>query len=91
MMKLIDVKRRYDFGHELIISLFKGKTYSALQLSLDWNDCSSWPYFQMSSGMGRAFSFLLSIGPFGISFDIAGYTWPEDYMDRIYNNNEETN
>ena len=46
---------------------------------------------QMSSGMGRAFSFLLSIGPFGISFDIAGYTWPEDYMDRIYGNNEETN
>ena len=86
-MKLIEFKHQYDFGHEVIISLFKGKKYSVLQLSLDWNDYGGWPYLQISSGMGRAFSFLLSIGRFGISFDIAGYTWPDSYM--IHNEDEE--
>lgn len=81
-MKVIEFQRKYDFGHELIISLLKGKKYSAFQLSLDWYDYgASWPYFQMSSGMGRVFSFLFSIWRFGISFDIAGYTWPGDYLE----------
>jgi hypothetical protein len=87
-MTLIDIKHKYDFGHELIFSLLKGKTYSAFQLSLDWNDCGGWPYLQMSAGMGRAFSFLLSIGRFGISFDIIGYTWPDSHM--VYDEDEET-
>lgn len=86
-MKIINFKHRYDFGHELVISLFKGRKYSVFQLSLDWNDYGGWPYLQISSGMGRALSFLLSVGRFGISFDIAGYTWPDSHM--IYDEDEE--
>lgn len=87
-MKLIDFKSKYDFGHEVIISLLKGEKYSVLQLSLDWNDYGGCPYLQISSGMGRVFSFLLSMGRFGISFDIAGYTWPDSHM--VYDGDEET-
>ena len=87
-MKLIDFKSKYDFGHEVIISLLKGEKYSVLQLSLDWNDYGGCPYLQISSGMGRVFSFLLSVGRFGISFDIAGYTWPDSHM--VYDGDEET-
>ncbi len=86
MMTLIDIKHKYDFGHELILSLLKGRKYSAFQLSLDWNDYGGWPYLQMSAGMGRAFSFLLSVGRLGISFDIAGYTWPDSHM--VYDDEE---
>lgn len=86
-MKLIDFKSKYDFGHEVIISLLKGEKYSVLQLSLDWNDYGGCPYLQISSGMGRVFSFLLSVGRFGISFDIAGYTWPDSHM--VYDEDEE--
>lgn len=78
-MKLIEFKRKYDFGHEFVFCILRRREWALFQLSLDFNDYGGWPYFQLSSGMGRAICFLLTIWRLGVSFDIAGYAWPDFY------------
>jgi hypothetical protein len=79
-MKLVDWYTREDFGKELIITLLKTKSYSFIQLSLDWNDYGGGPYFQLCSGNHRLLDIIFTIGRFGIALEILGPTWNRNYI-----------
>lgn len=76
--KIIQFKVREDYGKEFYLSLFVGESYSLLQVEVDFGEYGKWvelPYLQISMGYGRLFSFLLTIGKIGLSFDILGRNW----------------
>jgi hypothetical protein len=82
-MRLINFGIREDYGKEFYFTLLSTKHYSLFQIEFDICEYSSWtdlPYLQISSGYGKLFSFLFSIGKLGISFDILGRNWSDrDY------------
>lgn len=74
-MKLIDFSSNNSYGKEYNFYFLKGEKISFLQISLGWYEEEISCYFQMSSGFGRLFSFLLCLGKLSISFDLIGPTW----------------
>ena len=83
-MKLIQFKYREDFGHEWYVQILnirpKKYQWSLLQFSVSWNDFSSWPYLQITSGSSGLLSILLWAYKFGFDIDILSRTWNWDYL-----------
>lgn len=90
-MKLLQFNKRHDFGHDWYVQIVNiGRNFpkflkhkSLIQISITWDDCPSWPYFQMSSGSGVLFSFVIWLYRFGFSIDIMGRTWTWDHLKNI--------
>ena len=88
-MKLIQIKHRYDFGHDLYVQvlstgkhlpkLFKNR--SLVQLSVSWNDYPSWPYVQISSGNNGLLSIIFWAYKFGFDVDVLSRTWNWNYLE----------
>ena len=74
-MNLFDLKKSKDYGTNLYFSFLKTKRYTALQLSLSYCDYPSWPYMQISMGMGKVFGIFFYFWKVGFDFDILGNTW----------------
>ena len=84
-MNLIQFKHRYDFGHEYYVQLFSIRPiksqWSLLQFSVSWNDFSSWPYLQITSGSSGLLSILFWAYKFGFDVGIIEHTWNWGAMD----------
>ena len=78
-MNLIQFKHRYDFGHEYYVQVVNIKRWSLFQFSVSWNDCSSWPYIQITSGSGTVLGILFWVYKFGFDIDVLSRTWNWDY------------
>lgn len=87
MKKIIKFNHRCDYGHDWYVQVLNLKGWSLLQASVSWNDCPSWPYFQIKSGMGNTFSFLFWVHRFGLDIDILSRTWNWDYLKDLEENN----
>lgn len=71
-----------DYGKDFYLSLFLTEQYSFLQVSFSFSEYPywiEWPYLQISMGYGKLFSFLLSFGKLGFTFDICGRNWGGNY------------
>ena len=80
-MNLVKFGVRNDYGAEFYFTLLSTKRYSLLQVAFDYGEYGSWiefPYLQISSGYGKLFSFLFSVGRLGFTFDIAGRNWRDE-------------
>ena len=82
-MNLIKVKHRYDFGHDWYVQILNIKRVSLLQVSISWNDYTSWPYLQIKSGTGDLLDVLFWVYKFGIDLTLIGRTWDWDYLDKL--------
>jgi hypothetical protein len=72
---------REDYGKEFYFTFLSTKNYSLLQVAFDigeYDKWIEWPYLQITMGYGRLFSFLLSVGKLGFTFDIAGRNWRDE-------------
>lgn len=74
-MKLFQLNSREDFGREYYFSFLTIKDYSLFQLSVDYNDYSSYPFIQITSGMGKLFSILASVWRFGFCLELLARNW----------------
>jgi hypothetical protein len=82
-MKLIQFGVRNDYGQEYYAAFLVSRRYSLLQIAFDIGEyCKllEWPYLSISMGYGRLFSFTVSIGRLGFSFDIFGRNWRDDFL-----------
>lgn len=90
-MKLINLKHRYDFGHDWYVQILNTgrhlprpfKNISLLQISISWNDFPSYPYLQIKSETGNVLDVLFWAYKFGIDVTILGITWNWDYLKDI--------
>ena len=90
-MRLINLKHRYDFGHDWYVQILNTgrhfprpfKNISLLQISISWNDFPSNPYLQIKSGTGDVLDVLFWAYKFGIDVTILGRTWNWDFMKEI--------
>ena len=82
-MKIISFKRREDYGIDLYVQILHTKRWALLQISISWNDYSSWPYLQIKSGSGSVFSLIFWIYRFGIDFGFLEHTWNWGFMDEL--------
>ena len=98
-MKLINLKYRYDFGHDWYIQILNTgrhfprpfKNISLLQISISWNDFPSSPYLQIKSGTGDVLDVLFWAHKFGIDVTILGRTWNWDFIkDMQWDDDDET-
>jgi len=82
-MKLIQIKHRYDFGHEWYVQILNTskhwpkllKERSVLQFSVSWCDYPSWPYIQITSGSNGLLGILFWAHKFGCDIDVLSRTW----------------
>jgi hypothetical protein len=74
-MKLFNFKHTEDWGHDYYAQVLSVKGWSLLQVSVSWNDCSSWPFIQIKSGSGSTLSILFWVYKFGLDVDILSRTW----------------
>jgi hypothetical protein len=98
-MKLINLKHRYDFGHDWYVQILNTgrhfprpfKNISLLQISISWNDIPSYPYLQIKSGTGDVLDVLFWVHKFGLDVTILGRTWNWDFMQDIqWDDDDET-
>ena len=97
-MKLINLKHRYDFGHDWYVQILNTgrhfprpfKNISLLQISISWNDFPSWPYLQIKSGTGDVLDVLFWVHKFGLDVTILGRTWNWDFIKDIQWDDDET-
>jgi hypothetical protein len=90
-MKLINLKHKYDFGHDWYVQILNTgrhfprfiRDYSLLQVSVSWNDYPSHPYLQITFGSNGIFSILFWAHRFGLDIDILSRTWRWDYLEEI--------
>lgn len=71
-MKLLKYTRKEDFGIEHAFHVLCFKNYALLQIFVGWDDYSSWPYFQFSSGHGRVFDILFYVHKFSMNIVFPG-------------------
>lgn len=81
--QLIELKHRYDFGHEYYIQLINIKRKSLLQVSVSWNDYPSSPYLQITMGSNGLLGILFWAYKFGFDIDFIGRTWNWDYLEKV--------
>lgn len=74
-MKLIEFKKRNDFGVELITRILSFGDYTVLQVSVSYSDYTSWPYLQVGIGMGKLFGMFFYVWKVGFDCDILGGDW----------------
>ena len=79
-MSLIELKHRYDFGHEVYIQIVNVKRWSLLQVSVSWNDHPSLPYLQITSGSNGLLGILFWAYKFGFDVDLLSRTWNWNYL-----------
>ena len=98
-MRLINLKHRYDFGHDWYVQILNTgrhlprpfKNISLLQISISWNDFPSYPYLQIKSGTGDVLDILFWVHKFGLDVTILGRTWNWDFMEDIqWDDDDET-
>jgi len=98
-MRLINLKHRYDFGHDWYVQILNTgrhfprpfKNISLLQISISWNDFSSYPYLQIKSGTGDVLDVLFWAYKFGLDVTILGRTWNWDFIKDIqWDDDDET-
>ena len=98
-MRLINLKHRYDFGHDWYVQILNTgrhfprpfKNISLLQISISWNDFPSYPYLQIKSGTGDVLDVLFWVHKFGLDVTILGRTWNWDYLKDIdWDDDDET-
>jgi len=82
-MKLINLKHKYDFGHDWYVQILNVKDWSLLQISVSWNDYPSHPYLQITFGSNGIFSILFWAYKFGLDIDILSRTWRWDYLEEV--------
>jgi hypothetical protein len=80
-MKLIDYAIREDFGKDFYFFFFKTEKYTLIQVSVGWYDYPSWPYCQISFGMGRIFNVFFQVYKFGFDLEFCGRTYNLNYLD----------
>lgn len=80
-MKFIEFNYREDFGKEWYTSIISIKNISLLQISLDYSDYGGWPYVQITSGMGKFFGILATVGRFGFCLEILSRRWKLCYSE----------
>ena len=73
--KIVEFKTRDDWGKDYYFSFFKGKKYTALQVSFSVCDTPGYPYIQVQMGMGKLFGLFTYAWRLGVDFDICGRTW----------------
>ena len=74
-MKLFQINSREDFGREYYFSFLTIKNYSLFQVSFDYCDYSSYPFLQVTVGMGKLFGILGSVWRFGICLELLARNW----------------
>ena len=79
-MSLIQLRHRYDFGHEVYIQIVNVKRWSLLQVSVSWNDHPSLPYLQITSGSNGLLGILFWAYKFGFDVDLLSRTWNWNYL-----------
>jgi len=80
-MNLIQLKHRYDFGHEVYVQIVNLGPRSLLQFSVSWCEYPSWPYIQISSGNGCGLSVLFWAYKFGFDIDVLSRTWRWNHLE----------
>jgi hypothetical protein len=79
-MSLIQLRHRYDFGHEVYVQIVNVKRWSLLQVSVSWNDYPSLPYLQITSGSNGLLGILFWAYKFGFDIDVFSRTWNWNYL-----------
>ncbi len=74
-MKFFDYKIRDDYGKDYNFTFLKGKRFSFIQVSFSGCEYASFPYFQITMGMGKLFGFFAYAWKFGFDVDVFGRTW----------------
>lgn len=80
-MKLIKFSHRRDFGTDWYVQILFNDKWALFQGSVSWNDCPSWPYFQLKSGTGSTISILFWAHKFGIDVGFIERTWNWDSLE----------
>ena len=81
-MKLITLGHREDFGHDWYVQLLHHRRWALLQVSVSYNEFTSWPYIQVRSGGGSLFDVQMWVWKLGLSVDFCGRLWSYDLLDR---------
>jgi len=90
-MTLIQFKHREDCGDEYYVQILNFgshfpkplKNRSILQCSFSWNEYSSSPYIQLSSGNNTLFSIMFWVYKIGFDLDVFASTWNWEYLDDV--------
>ena len=82
-MKLISFKYREDYGHEWYVQVFHNKRWALLQASVSYNDYASWPYIQITSGMGTLLSIMVCVYKLGFDVGVCEHTWNFEYLEDL--------
>ena len=81
--QLIKLKYSEDFGHDWYVQVLNIKGLSLLQASVSWNDCPSWPYLSIRSGLGSTITIVFWLYKFGFDIGLIERTWRWDYMEDV--------
>jgi len=82
-MNILKFVHKEDFGHEWYAQLLNVKNWSLLQVSVSWNDYSSWPYLQVTSGSNGLLGVLFWAYKFGFDVDVFSRTWSWDFAKEV--------
>ena len=88
-MRLITFGHREDFGHDWFVQLLHTKRWALLQVSVSYNDFTSWPYIQLRSGGGSLLDALMWVWKLGLCVDICGRFWDYERLDRALEDDDE--
>jgi hypothetical protein len=81
-MKLLKFTKRTDYGTDLYLQVLFTKRWALFQGCVSWGD-ASWPYLQISMGMGKLISVIFWAHKFGIDFGFLERTWNLERLDMI--------
>ena len=75
-MKLLDIKRTYDYGHDFYFSILRIGRWYLFQSCFSYNDYGrGFPYLSVILGSGRLISINFDVLRFGISFELISRSW----------------
>ncbi len=74
-MKIFTFEKRTDFGTDLHFSFLKTSKYTALQVSVSYDDYASWPYLQIMMGQNSLLGIFFYFWKLGFDCAILGRTW----------------
>lgn len=77
-MKIFNIKRTYDYGHNIYFDILKINEWVLFQLCFTFNDYGrSFPYLNITFGNGRFLSFIFEVHRIGICFDLISRYWDQ--------------
>jgi hypothetical protein len=74
-IRIFDYHKNEDFGAEHIYTIIKGRKYSFIQMSFQWDDYSQFPYLAISFGNNRLMDILFCFMKFSFAFEMFGRNW----------------